>query len=376
MKTPDQVMSAAKLRLIAQPNSVFLTTILFQLKFEWTDEHPTAATDGVRLLVNSDWFCQLDLDAQVFVLAHETFHVAYQHMLRVQNRDKRLYNVAADYVINDHLILGGYRMGNANGLHDYQYRGMTSEEVYELLDEDDVPQDFESDLQDPGDSDSTRQIEQQVDQILVQAQIASERSGQDIGSIPAEIRRHIEELLNPKLPWNEILAKHLENGLGKQDYVFSRPNRRYLPDFYLPSLTGGGDLERVTIAIDTSGSITQNTFNEFLTETTQIIFDLNPQSVELIQFDSFISGIDEIESPDQLFEVEFKGGGGTNITDVYKYLSDNPTNGLIIFTDGYIRPHPNLAPKIPIYWVYTETNKYLEEHESSELIEMVSSEMS
>ena len=99
---------------------------------------PTAATDGRHLYYNVDFFSKLDKKEMDFVIAHEVMHCVYDHMERRGSRDPRLWNCAGDFVINWELT--DQRVGKfptfIKCLFDSKYAEMGSEEVYELLLED------------------------------------------------------------------------------------------------------------------------------------------------------------------------------------------------------------------------------------------------
>lgn len=88
-------------------------SVLLATEVIWTDKVGTAATDGVYVYISPDFFRGLDSDSQrAFLLAHEVSHIILRHPQRgkvYQDRgffrpsvsfDHRLYNRAADYIIN------------------------------------------------------------------------------------------------------------------------------------------------------------------------------------------------------------------------------------------------------------------------------------
>ena len=88
-------------------------SVLLATEVIWTDAVGTAATDGVYVYISPDFFRGLASDSQrAFLLAHEVSHIILRHPQRgkvYQDRgffrpsvsfDHRLYNRAADYIIN------------------------------------------------------------------------------------------------------------------------------------------------------------------------------------------------------------------------------------------------------------------------------------
>lgn len=346
MTTPHaEALSKAKIQLMTKPDSVFFVTLCFSLKHVFSDEVPTAATDGKQIIFNPDFFMKLDNEERIFLLLHETLHCAYLHMVRLMERDHRKWNIAADHVINLQLIERGYKMPSM-GLADPQYKGMFTEEVYRLLpDNPKAPCDM--DLL-PSDELAEAGITAEMQDVLVRASMASKMSEDKPGTIPGEIEIFLDRLLNPKLPWNRILQKYFQS-FNKNDYSFRKPNRRHFPKHYLPSLYSNA-LVNVTIAVDTSGSVSDSDFLRFISETNGILRMMKPEKITLIQFDTEIIKVDEVRSVMDLSKVTFTGRGGTDIHPVLEWATVNKPQLLLVFTDGEFR-FTDVKTKVPVLWV-------------------------
>jgi hypothetical protein len=70
------------------------------------------------------------------MLAHEALHCALSHFARRQHRVKHRWDLACDYAINPLLVDDGLKPP-PNALLMPMYKGMTAEEIYPLLDDDD-----------------------------------------------------------------------------------------------------------------------------------------------------------------------------------------------------------------------------------------------
>jgi predicted metal-dependent peptidase len=261
--------------------------------------------------------------------------VAYLHNIRRGDRCPDLWNQACDHVINLQLIARGFKMPQG-GLADPQYEGMSAEEVYELLQKNPgkpMPKAW-MDL-DPDTiltPDQAAGIQRQVEDILVHAALQSQMANDTPGTIPGEIEIFLDKLRNPKLPWQKIVQKYLQ-AYNKNDYTYKKPNRRYFPTYHLPSLWSQTLID-LAIAIDVSGSIDQDDFMHFVTETHSLMRMMKPNKVSLIQFDTEIKSVDEIESIMDLMRVKFTGGGGTDIHPVLDWANANKPQLLLVFTDG------------------------------------------
>ena len=87
--TIEKALSKAKIAMMMLPDTVFFSTLCTSLEVVITDEVPTAGTDGRKLYINKDFFFGLTESERVFLLAHETLHVAYLHPLRGQGKTKK-----------------------------------------------------------------------------------------------------------------------------------------------------------------------------------------------------------------------------------------------------------------------------------------------
>lgn len=344
----DLALNKAKIELMGKADSAFFTTVCFSMKHLWDESISTACTNGKEIRYNPSFFLKLTKDEQIFVLLHETMHVAYLHTLRFQKgmcHDKA--NIAMDHVINLQLIERGFKMP-AFGYADKQYAGMCWEEVYKLL-PDNPGKPMMSDVI-PGDGDpvAADALTADIQDILVRAQIQSKMAGDKPGTIPGDIEIFLDRLLNPKLPWNRILQKYL-NAFAKNDYSFKKPNRRFFPTFHMPSLHGE-KLMNLSIAVDTSGSVSDHDFLVFVTEVASILRMMKPEEITLVQFDTQIKSVDKIKSINDLMRCKFTGRGGTQITPVLDWANETKPQLLMVFSDGEFRFHATKA-KCETLWL-------------------------
>ena len=333
--TPEitKAFSAAKIALMQRPDSVFFTTVCFSLKHVWDDTIPTACTDGKEIRFNPEFFMSLNKEERIFLMLHESMHVAFMHTARFEtykSTNHSKFNIAADHVINLMLIDRGFKMPQC-GYADQQYTGMCVEEVMKLL-PDDPPNEKWMDIK-SGAGSLTE--EEDINDILVRAVIQSKMDGDKAGSIPGEVEIYVEKLLNPTLPWNRILQKYLY-AKAKNDYSFKRPNRRFFPAHILPSLYSEA-LTNIAIAVDTSGSVSPEEFSRFVSEVSNILKMLHPEKINLIQFDTTIKSVTPIRNITDLKRVKFIGRGGTDIRELLSWVSDNKPQVVLVFSDGYFR---------------------------------------
>lgn len=339
-----KALSKAKIHLMASPNATFFSVACLSLKHQWNTAIPTACTDGVSIVYNPEFFLSLDPRERIGLVLHEVLHIIFQHPARLGNRNLKKANKAMDYAINLIIENAKFKLP-AIRLLDKQYAGMSWEQIYELLPDDDEPPPWEDIA--PG-SNAGNDLQGQIDDIIVKAVQQSRAAGDAPGSIPGDIERYYDKLTKPEIPWYRVLAATFTR-LAKNDFTYKRPNKRYFPTAFLPTRRSL-KLAKGAIAIDTSGSVTENQFLQFITETQHILRIQQPEQLHILQFDSRIASEDVVTSINELKQVKFTGGGGTKISPVLEWANQNKPNWLIIFTDGEFTL-PDKNPKIPVIWV-------------------------
>jgi predicted metal-dependent peptidase len=325
----NKLINKAKIRLFTERNTTFFSALLANLKLEWTDRVPTGATNGTHLYLNKDFVKSLSLDEILFLLLHEVYHVALDHVGRRDsaNLDPMLWNVAGDYVINNDLDNRGYKMP-VNGILDHQYDGWSTRQVYDHLVQYSPDETCDLDII-PCSSDDKQQQEKITTNIVkavTQAKIAN-----DYGSVPGNIARHVEELLDPKLPWNQILMDYMHS-YAKEDYSWKRPNKKYWPDFYLPGMRSE-NLQQITIGVDVSASIDQEDLDYFSAEIRYIFDFLKPQKMRIMSFDTRVRDNLEYEEGAFIDNLILHGGGGTDIYPLIQSIKKDKPEVCIIFSD-------------------------------------------
>lgn len=378
----EKLLGAAKFKLMLK-RLTFMASIALSVRHIVSDIVPTAGTDGTSIYYNPEFLKSLDDDELLFLVAHEIMHIGLMHMIRCGKRDQKLYNMAADYAIN--LLLKDAKLKLIdNILIDEKYRGWTTNEIYDDLEKNNIqlPPDFESDLilvesdgqasrgdqpvpgLNPIGSDSNKtpeqvqkELENKIKATVVKAATESKMQGEYHGRLPGEIQRIIEELINPKLDWTAILHRFLTEKI-KDDYTWARPNKRFFPDHYLPSQYSEGICD-ITIAIDTSGSITDKKLQPMLSEIQYIWETFNPGKLVVIDCDAQIHHVHELtgglDDPDVL-SLKFTGRGGTDFQPVIDYCTEHETKVLIYFTDLFADQIEE-DPGFPIIWICYSKHK-------------------
>lgn len=175
------------------------------------------------------------------------------------------------------------------------------------------------------------------------------------GNLPGGIERLVEDLLYPRLPWRQLLH-HYVNAHRGGTYDWTRPSRRFahFGVFYPRRRTK--ELN-AAVAIDTSGSISEEELQSFLSETRGILASFKRFNARLLACDADVhTDVSAATLADfDRFKVRVGGGGGTSYTPVFDRLknSKTPVQVLVYLTDGYCDDAPKNAP-FDVIWVISK----------------------
>jgi predicted metal-dependent peptidase len=354
-------LSKIKIKLFLHAGAAFLGSIMSQTRFIWDDspDCDTAWTDGITIGFNPSFWLKIPDEAKVTVLAHELWHIAYQHVLRLKeaNRDPEKWNIAGDHLINLMLQKSGYKFdGIQNCYKDLKYTGMGTDQIYSLLP--DPPAGGGGSGVSQGASGAGKPLggdlrpppkgkEIEVMGKVVQA-VQAARLGNQAGTIPGEILLEIDKFLNPKLPWRVLLRRFFTEQ-SREDYSWKRPNRRYTDD-YLPSLWSEDGLTTINYYLDISGSITDQNILRFNSEVKHIKEEFNPKRLNLVTFDTRIRDVYSFDEETPFEKVVVTGRGGTDLDPVAEHILKTKPNVAVIFSDLEVDPMPSVGG-IPVLWV-------------------------
>lgn len=302
-------------------------------------------------------------DDMIFVFLHEIMHIVLDHLdlKRIKSRDKMVWNKAGDHVINLDLFANGFTYsGEAHILKDNKFRGMDTEAVYEILIKEESKKGGAGQSGSNGDKDDNfwKDIIHTADEeklskmkeIVVNAYNAHVLSHGNSDGIPDSIRKALEEIENPVLPWQSLLAKYISE-TTQNDFSWARLNRNFFPQFYIPALYDES-LAKIDFAIDVSGSINLDTFNKFINEIKNILLMNNITKIGIYQFDTTTLSYDVVSNLNELNDIKFYGGGGTCIRDTLSKCKRSDAKALFIITDGYMDLNLESCGKPTVWCVY------------------------
>lgn len=125
-----EAFTTARNRIINEHR--FFAALMMAMKWIEDPTCKTAWTDGKRVGWNPAYVARLTFKQVIGLIIHEIMHPVMKHHTRRGNRDPRLWNMACDYVINILIIQYGFELPPGI-LYDLKYKGLTAEEVYNLL---------------------------------------------------------------------------------------------------------------------------------------------------------------------------------------------------------------------------------------------------
>lgn len=324
------------------------TRLIIKDASEWCK---TAATDGRHLYYNEEFFSTKTTKEIEFIVAHEILHNVFEHMLRSEGRDQRIWNIACDYNVNGQLIRDGIgtKPAGIDIYHDQVHYGKGSEQIYDeikqkyeddeleqlgqLLDEHIDWENGDSSGQQPQYSkEELKKIRDEIKEATLQAAQAA-----GAGNTPDEIKRMIKEFTEPQMNWREILRQQIQSTI-KNDYTFMRPNRKgWHMGAVLPGMNFDETID-ICIGLDMSGSIRDSQAKDFLGEVKGIMDEYENFNIKLWCFDTQVYNEADFDGhSDDLMDYEVKGGGGTDFDANWEYMKANDIvpKKFIMFTDGY-----------------------------------------
>lgn len=340
----------------------FFGSLAVQLQVVDATDNPkinTMATDGKNLYYHEPFVMDLTKDEMLFVSAHEVIHNASEHHLRRQHRKPGRWNKAADYVINGDLIECKVGKMPEGGLFEERFVGLSAEEVYRILDDENDGDDSDESDGDPGGcgqildgapmGDKAAIAEARADMQSKVRQAAAIAKGLNAGTLPAGIKRIVDRLLRPVVDWREVLRRFIDESLTK-DSSWAKPNRRFLAaGFILPGMVSIG-LSHFVVAVDTSGSIDEKALAQFGAEIRAAFEEGMIDKLTVIYADTDVHHVQEFGPGDEVV-LEAKGGGGTAFSNTFKWIAANANDATVIayFTDLYVGDFGE-EPNAPVIW--------------------------
>ncbi len=376
-------LAAARTRLILE--KPFLGALVLRLPLVEADPRwcPTVATDARALYYNPEYVRGLPLEQVQFALAHEALHCALSHFARREHRVKHRWDLACDLAINPLLVKEG--LSPAPGaLIIPDFEGMSAEEIYPLVKDDQIEghEPFDRHLYE-GSRQGGQEAPAPASQEAPQPEQRQARQGRrpagqpqplspqerealaerwrrylagaaqqalQAGKLAGALARMVDRLLAPQVPWRTLLARYLV-ARARDDYTYMRPSRRE-GQAILPALRGH-EVDLV-VALDTSGSITDEEIRAFASELDAIKGQVRARLTLLAcDWDLAPEGPWRYEPWEPLaLPASLRGGGGTRFRPVFDWVEREGLRPdvLVYFTDAQ-GEFPAREPPYPVIWL-------------------------
>ena len=339
----ERKLSASLLR--TRSRTPFFAALALFAKILPTDTVPTAATDGRDIFWFPPFLESLSPAETDAVLLHEVLHAALLHLPRRGRREPLLWNVAADIVINGIIDeLPGFTLP-VGALRDKALEAFSVEEVYELLERSgaarpilDVP-----DLLDGGPGQPALEAYWRL--ARSQAETLARAAG--AGTLPAGLARELGVLGPASLDWRTTLWRYL----ARTPTDFGGFDRRFFGrGLYLETLESLS--LQVYLAVDTSGSVSDDQMAKFASEVFGILRAYPHLTGDLYYADADLYGPFALSDP----LPPPVGGGGTDFRPFFAAVSRTASplsQGVCVYlTDGH-GMFPDASPSLPVLWVVT-----------------------
>ena len=173
--------------------------------------------------------------------------------------------------------------------------------------------------------------------IMDAAAVASEARG-GAGNIPGGVKRMIDDWTDSTVDWREYLNNVIQSTL-KSDYTWQRQSRKSRStNYYLPAMDNDM-MVSVDLAIDTSGSMSDEMLRDILAEVKGIMEQFADFKLRVWCFDTETYDVHTYtpDTVDEIYDFELVGGGGTMFECNWEMMRQEEIlpDQFILCTDGY-----------------------------------------
>jgi predicted metal-dependent peptidase len=368
--------------------------------------------DGINIGFNPNFVELASLDDLIFLWAHESLHVMLLHPFRIGDKDKTLYNMSGDYVINNMCEEAHLKMIK-NGLFDFKYSDKTTEEVYDMLQKQQRKEKMDrannekpggdkpsistvgvgrkrkgkkqtTEYKPPTIEELQKRVHDEVRPCPVDKdEMKKSENAQAIkntisiqsakmwGKLPGSILRQIGNLIESKITWQEVLRNYMDN-LSRDDYSWRKLDQQYMErDMLVPTLWSE-TIGEIVVVSDSSGSISNDDLAVFNSEFNACLDVLPSSIVHVMSCDTKVQGeVKEYHSKESNIKLEVKGGGGTNFKPPFEKVEELGIMPavLIYLTDMECNSFPP-EPDYPVLWVKVRNSSYAQKPPFGEVIDI------
>lgn len=339
----------------------FFGSVVANVSYKEDTTIKTAETDGKTIYYNPNFLNSLNVSEQTFVFAHEVCHIAFNHILRSEGKDEYTWNIATDGVINQFLKRDGLEMVEG-GVDIKDAINYDAEELYEKLIKDKEQEQKKEQAghdshnmwkdaikkfkEETSLTEQEKQIKEKQEQTkkmgekdsfkenLAEKKRKFEKLKREIlkevsqrGKTSNSVIRTINDIgkSKPIVDWRYILKEAITYNA---DWSYKNAE---IEDGVIYANLEEQPLSETEILLDTSGSISDFLLRGFLRECKNI---LQTSKLKVGCFDTKFYGFHEIRTEQDIENMQFEGGGGTDFCIAVNSFTKRVENK-IIFTDGH-----------------------------------------
>ena len=354
----------------------FYGYFLFQMekiiRFDMTSA-TSVSFKGAKYVIyfNPIIFLELNIKQMETTIKHEILHIVSQHLIRGKDLNNKYttlaINMAMDVVVNQYLnYLPPYAITleyinmkynlKLDPYKTFEYYLEKIQTELDLQEEDDEGEEIDSnenvavefDIEKTHDSWNESD---EIDEKTLKEFTEKIADNSQKGSIPSYLEGMIKSLKSNKgeLPWNLYLKKLMGTVEANKKKTITRRNRRQPNRLDLRGELRGHRAE-IAVAIDISGSISDEEFKQAIKEVLSIVKNYN-QEITIIECDKEIRRTYKVKSVKDVKD-RMATGGGTEFSPVLQYANNKNINLLVYFTDGKGEERLKVVPKgYNILWV-------------------------
>lgn len=352
----------------------FLFQMARDIRFDISS--PTAINfKGAKYIIyfNPIIFLNLNIRQMESTIKHEILHVVSMHLVRAKEIKGRYstlaINMAMDIVVNKYLnnlppyatTLEQVNLDYSLKLEPYETFEYYLEKIQtelDLMEPDD--EGVEDDSNNNGDIETEYSPEKthdiwedsnEIDESTLKEFTEKFINSAQKGNIPSYLDKLISQLKNSKgeLPWNLYLKRLMGTIKSNKKKTITRRNRRQPNRLDLRGELRGHKAQ-IAVAIDISGSISDEEFKQAIKEVLTIVKNYN-QEITIIECDDEIRRVYKVKSVKDVKD-RINIRGATKFTPVLEYANNKKFNLLVYFTDGKGEHNLKIKPKgYKILWV-------------------------
>ena len=327
-----------------------------------------------KLYYNEEFLNTVTLKEAQGALIHEMLHVLYFHTIRAKGKNVQIWNIASDMIINERIdssLLFGevITVSKMNALFEMNMKhGLSVEEYYDILMKSNMVKDrsrvqgnkivimpsedlengrvIELDKMETFENEYSSNIHENESMMKGVLKKVISDAKKSAGEMPSAIAKDLEELYaEPKMKWQIVLRRFLNNrGRVKYKRTHLRESRRFENVMGKRKQIG----INVLLAVDTSGSITDEEFAQFMVEL-RSIQRISGANIQVVECDDRVNTVMPLN---RYIRMNRRiGFEGTSFDPVFRYADKHRYEFVVYLTDGFGKVNEKINQKV--LWIIT-----------------------